>query len=105
MVYFPRYNEKTGESLLKRDTTLRFVMNGAVSPVLNNRELRFTWDVKAEDASKSISGGAADRLEVDRLIRRMEKLTAEKVELETQLSAKNNEIDEISSRIEELQNK
>jgi hypothetical protein len=105
MVYFPRYNEKTGASLLSRNTTLRLVVKGAVSPVLNNRELRFIWDVQAEDTAGSISGTAADRLEVDRLIRRMERLSAEKSELESQLEAKNSEIEEVNARIEELQNR
>ncbi|MDR1916575.1 MAG: hypothetical protein LBQ58_08385 [Synergistaceae bacterium] len=105
MLYFPRYNEKTGEPLLKRDTTLRLVFNGAISPVLGNREIRFTWDVKAENAEGAMSGTAADRLEVDRLLRRMEKLAAEKADLQSQLDAKNKEIDSIAARIEELQKK
>jgi hypothetical protein len=105
IVYFPRYNEKTGAPLLNRNTTLRLVVKGAVSPVLNNKELRFIWDVRAEDAAGSVSGTAADRLEVDRLIRRMEKLNAEKTELESQLEAKNKELEEVGARIDELQNK
>ncbi|MDR1133707.1 MAG: hypothetical protein LBL05_06055 [Synergistaceae bacterium] len=105
MVFFPRYDEKTGKPLLNRKMSLRLVVNGAVSPVVNNRELRFIWDVEAEEASSSISGTAADRLEVDRLLRRMEMLTAEKAALESQLAAKNEEIKEVNARIEELQNR
>jgi hypothetical protein len=105
MIYFPRYNEKTGAPLLDRSTTLRLVVNGAVSPVLNNRELRFIWDVQAQDTSGMVAGSAADRLEVDRLLRRMERLSAEKTDLETQLEAKNREIAEINDRIDELQNR
>jgi hypothetical protein len=103
MVFFPRYDEKTGKPLLNRKMSLRLVVNGAVSPVVNNRELRFTWDVEAEDAPSAISGTAADRLEVDRLLRRMEKLTAEKADLEAQLEAKNEEIKEVNARIGDLQ--
>ncbi|MDR1137693.1 MAG: hypothetical protein LBK91_05155 [Synergistaceae bacterium] len=105
IVYFPRYNEKTGAPLLNRSTTLRLVVKGAVSPVLNNKELRFIWDVQAEDTAGAISGTAADRLEVDRLIRRMEMLSAEKSDLESQLEAKSREIEEVNARIEELQGK
>ena len=105
MVFFPRYAEKTGKPLLNRKMSLRLVVNGAVSPVVSNRELRFTWDVEAEEAPSAISGTAADRLEVDRLLRRMEKLTAEKADLESQLDAKNEEIKEVNARIEELQNR
>jgi hypothetical protein len=103
MVFFPRYNDKTGAPLLAKDVTLRLVVNGAVSPVLENKEIRFVWDVKAENIADSIPGTAADRLEVDRLLRRMELLTAERRELESALEAKNREIDEISARIDELQ--
>ncbi|MDR0764507.1 MAG: hypothetical protein LBE65_02820 [Synergistaceae bacterium] len=105
MVFFPRYDEKTGKPLLNRKMSLRLVVNGAVSPVINNRELRFTWDVEAEDATSTISGTAADRLEIDRLLRRMEKLTAEKTDLESRLTAKNEEIKEVNERIEELRNR
>jgi hypothetical protein len=105
MVFFPRYDEKTGNPLLNRKMSLRLVVKGAISPVVNNRELRFIWDVEAEDTPSAISGTAADRLEVDRLLRRMEKLTAEKADLESQLEAKNEEIKEINARIEELQNR
>ena len=103
MVYFPRFDEKTGESLLKKDTQIRFIMNGAASPVLMNREIRFTWDVKAE--SSTMAGTAADRMEVDRLLRRVERLSAERVELESQLEAKKREIKEVTDRIDELQKK
>jgi hypothetical protein len=105
MIYFPRFDEKTGKPLLNRKMSLRLVVNGAVSPVLNNRELRFTWDVQAEDTTGAVSGTAADRLEVDRLLRRMEKLNSEKANLESQLGAKNKEIEEVNARIEELQNR
>jgi hypothetical protein len=105
MVFFPRYDEKTGKPLLNRKMSLRLVVNGAVSPVISNRELRFTWDVEAEEAPSAISGTAADRLEVDRLLRRMEKLIAEKAVLESQLETKNEEIKEVNARIEELQNR
>jgi hypothetical protein len=105
MVFFPRYDEKTGKPLLNRKMSLRLVVNGAISPIVSNRELRFIWDVEAEDAPSAIAGTAADRLEVDRLLRRMEKLTSEKADLEAQLEAKNEEIKEVNARIEELQNR
>lgn len=103
MVFFPRYDEKTGKPLLEKDVAVRFIMKSAASPILGNKELRFQWDVKAE--SSAMVGTAADRMEVDRLLRRVEKLSAERSELETQLEAKNREIAEITARIEELQKK
>lgn len=101
MVFFPRFDEKTGRPLLNKDISLRFIMLGSASPVLGSKEIRFIWDVKAED--DVMAGTAADRVEVDRLIRRIEKLAKEKSDLEEQLETKNREILEVNSRIEELQ--
>ena len=103
MIYFPRYDEKTGDLLFKKDVSLRFVMVGAASPVLDGKEVRLAWDVKAGNLDAPTIVAAADRIEIDRLLRRIEKLASEKSDLETQLDAKNREIDEVNSRIEELQ--
>lgn len=105
LVFFPRYDEKTGESFFKKDVTLRFVMSGAASPVSDGKDIRFTWDVKGREDDASMSGTAADRIEVDRLLRRVEKLAKEKSDLESQLAAKNRELEEVNARIEELQKK
>jgi hypothetical protein len=105
MVYFPRFDAKTGAPLINKSMSLRLVVNGAVSPVLESKEIRFTWDVQAQDTAGAVSGSASDRLEVDRLIKRLEKLNAESAELESQLGAKKREIEEVNARIEELQGK
>ena len=105
MVYFPRFNEKTGKPLIDRNMSLRLVLKGAVSPVVTASELRFTWDVQAQDTAGTVSGSASDRLEVDRLIRRLERLNAERAALESELDAKKREIAEVNARIEELQGK
>ena len=105
MVFFPRFNEKTGEPLINKSMSLRLVIKGAVSPVVRASEIRFTWDVQAQDTAGSVAGSAADRLEVDRLIRRLERLNAERAALESELDAKKREIAEINARIEELQSK
>lgn len=106
LVFFPRFDEKTGEALLKKDVTLRLIMKSAVSPVLDTKEVRFVWDVKAENvAADTFTGTAADRIEVDRLLKRVEKLSKEKADLEAQLGAKNRELEDVTTRIEELQKK
>lgn len=103
LVFFPRFDEKTGKSLFDKDMTLRLVLVGAASPVLSNRDIRMTWDIKAEN--NVIIGNAADRLEIDRLLRRVEKLSSEKNSLEAQLAEKSAEISEIMKRINKLQGK
>jgi hypothetical protein len=102
VVYFPKYDEKTGAPILNKSTTLRLVMVAGASPVLDTREVRLNWDVKPENFESSTTGTAAARLEIDRLLKRMEKLTGERAEMETQLGEKNREIDEINARIDEL---
>lgn len=102
IVYFPRYDEKTGASVFNKDTTLRFVMVSGASPVLESKEVRLNWDVKAENVGVPTTGTAAGRMEIDRLLRRIEKLTGERTELEKQLESKKSEIDEINARIDEL---
>lgn len=102
MVFFPRYDEKTGKPLLSKAMTLRLNMKSAVSPVLDSKTVRILWDVKPETGT-ALAGTATDRIEVDRLIKRVEKLTQEKRDLESQLDAKNKELNEVNARIEELQ--
>ncbi|MDR1019905.1 MAG: hypothetical protein LBL73_04020 [Synergistaceae bacterium] len=102
VVYFPRYDEKTGAPILGKSTTLRLVMVSGASPVLGSKEVRINWDVKPENFDTDTTGTAAARLEIDRLLKRMEKITGERAELESQLGEKNSEIDEINARIDEL---
>ena len=63
----------------------------------------FIWDITRDDPSVLYRGRAADMLELDRLMRRMEKLTNDRRDLENQLRSANNELDTINERIEELQ--
>ena len=44
-----------------------------------------------------------DRLELDRLIKRMEKLNQERQELQTKIDAIDRELGEVRSRVDELQ--
>ena len=44
-----------------------------------------------------------DRLELDRLIKRMEKLNQERQELQTKMDAIDRELGEVRSRVDELQ--
>lgn len=102
MVFFPRYDEKTGNPLISKSMTIRLSMKPAVSPILDSKSVRLLWDVRPE-AGEQFAGAVSDRIEVDRLIKRVEKLAQEKRDLETQLDAKNKELAEVNARIEELQ--
>ena len=105
MIYFPRYDEKTGKPLLDGAKTVKFTLRSVVLPLVQDRgDLDFLWDVAGDDM-KQIVGTGADRIELDRLIRRVEKLMEEKKKIEDDLANKNKELQEVNARIEEIQNR
>lgn len=103
LVFFPRYDQK-GKPYLEGVKSIRFAMAGAVSNLtMGITTIDFIWDVSRDNPEALYKGRAAARLELDRLIKRIEKLTAEKRELEGKLSELNAELDTITHRVEELQ--
>jgi hypothetical protein len=104
MIWFPRYDAKTGKSLLEGVKDLRLLISGSISQATTRAgDVRFVWDITGDDPSVLNTGKAASRLEVDRLIKRVEKLTAERTTLRTQLDVVEKELDEIDRRVDELQ--
>lgn len=103
MVFFPRYNEK-GKSYLEGVKSVRLAMKGGISSLtLHMPSVDFIWDVARDNPEALYRGRAASRLELDRLIKRIEKLSAEKKELEGRLDVLNSELYDINQRVEELQ--
>ena len=105
LVYFPRYDEKTGKDLLKGVKTAKLEFNSGVSTTLEGKTVTFLWDIANDDPSKLYSGKAADRFETDRLIKRLDKLRKDKAGLEAQMKTVNDEIGTIQSRLDELSKK
>ena len=102
LVFFPRYDEK-GNSLIEGVKSVKLSLRGIISPVTTRfSTIDFIWDVYKDDPSRLWSGDAAAKLEIDRLIKRVEKLQVQKAELEAQLSEVNGELAQINARIEEL---
>ena len=102
LVYFPRYDEKTGKDLLKGIKSVRLVLSPTVSPVTEGRRTEFMWDVYNDDPSKLYQGKTAVRFETDRLLKRLEKLRKDKAEHEKQLQGINDEIATVQTRLDEL---
>ena len=103
LVFFPRYNEK-GKPYLENAKTIRFSLSNAISSTTMDRSsVDFFWDVHRDNPDDLYSGKAASRLELDRLIKRIEKLNAEKRDLENKLNELNNELSSVNKRVEELQ--
>ncbi|MBR0185103.1 MAG: hypothetical protein IJQ24_03655 [Synergistaceae bacterium] len=103
MVYFPRYDEKTGKEILAGAKDVRVIFDSSISHALSGRgDVIWVWDL-AKDRGKIAGGRAADRLEADRLIKRSSKIDDERAELQKKLDELNREYKEINSRIDELQ--
>ncbi|QVL36823.1 hypothetical protein [Aminirod propionatiphilus] len=102
-VYFPRYDDK-GKDMLEGVNTLRLELDGGAIPAADGRrKITFVWDIYKDDPQALYQGKAMARLELDRLLKRVEKLSGEKGELQAKLAEIEQEIREISARIEELQ--
>lgn len=102
MVFFPRYDQKTNKDLLQGVKSVRLLINGGISPITDGKKIDFIWDVDKDNPQRLFQGKAADKLEMDRLIKRLETLSREKRQLEDRLSAVNAEIDSVNKRMDEL---
>ncbi|MBQ4429921.1 MAG: hypothetical protein II877_00350, partial [Synergistaceae bacterium] len=103
MVFFPRYDPKTGKEVLDGARDVRLVFDSAVSMAMASRgDPTWVWDLN-KDRAKIGGGKAANRLEVDRLLKRNQKLNADREALRKQLEALDKEAAEVNSRIDELQ--
>ena len=106
LVYFPRFDEKTGKDLLKGVKSVSLEFAHTISPNLTKGvTTKFYWDVADDNPQKLYQGKAAERFESDRLIKRLEKLRKDKTTLESQLKAVDDEIGTIQTRLDELAKK
>jgi hypothetical protein len=104
MIWFSRFDEKTGRDLIEKEREVRMAILGHFSAAISGKgDLIYIWDIIKDDPSVLYKGTAADRLELDRLLKRMEKLANDRKELDMQLRKVNEEFELISTRIEELQ--
>ncbi len=103
LVFFPRYDPKTGKEVLEGARDVRLIFDSAVSIAMSARgDVTWVWDL-TKDRGRIGGGKAANRLEVDRLLKRSQKLNADREALRKQLEALDQESEQINSRIDELQ--
>lgn len=103
LVHFARYDAETGRDLLEGVKSIKLVLEGSVSPITMGKKIRFVWDVAKDDPGKLFSGAATARLEMERLLKRLERLSAKEKELQLELDKVRQERLEIEARVEELQ--
>ena len=103
MVFFPRYDPKTGKEILDGARDVRLIFDSSISIAMAPRgDVTWVWDL-TKDRPKIGGGKAANRLEVDRLLKRNEKINADREALRKQLEELDKESGQISDRIDELQ--
>jgi hypothetical protein len=102
LVYFRRFDEKSGKDILKGVKSVKINLKTAISPVLDGKEVTFIFDVANDDPAKLYQGKSAARFETDRLLKRLEKLRKDKAEHEKQLQGINEEISTVQKRLDEL---
>ncbi|MDR1378208.1 MAG: hypothetical protein LBJ36_04075 [Synergistaceae bacterium] len=104
MIWFPRYDEKTGQSLLEGIKELRLLISGSISQATTKTgDVRFVWDITGDDPSILNSGTATNRLELDRLIKRLDKLKTDRSGLQEQINVIDKELNDVDRRVDELQ--
>ena len=103
LVFFPRFDEKSGKDLLKGQKNVTLELKHTINPsVTNGKDTKFIWTVENDDPSKLYQGKSAARFETDRLLKRLEKLRKDKAEHEKQLQGINEEISTVQKRLDEL---
>jgi len=103
MVWFPRY-DANGRSHLENVRDLHLLISGSISHATTRTgDVRFVWDISGDDPSVLGTGSAAARIEMDRLIRRVEILRGEQNTAQERVTTLDAELAEINARIDELQ--
>lgn len=104
LIYFSRFDPKTGKNILDGKNRVTIELSPGISPLIasRGRQARFFWDIKNDDPSKLYAGQTAARLETDRLLKRLENLRKDESDEEAKLNSIRDEIATIQSRLDEL---
>lgn len=104
LVYFPKFDEKTGKDLLAGASTVKVGFRGSVTPLYSGPGfIDFAFTPGKDNPDAFFSETTKKRMEIDRLLKRLQKLASEKAELEQKLGAVNAELETLHQRMDELQ--
>ncbi len=105
LVFFPRYDEKTGKPLIpEKGGTVQLEFNSFMSPILKSN-INLMWSLGNQNINRLYQGKTAARLESDRMLERLEKLRKEKEAIDAKAGTMQQEIDTIQKRLDDLQKK
>lgn len=106
MVFFPRRDEKTGKEIITPATkTLTLIISKEISPLTNERgfDFVFRWDNPYEKISLEEYTTGEAKIELERLLKRVELLEEKKKDLLKQIQEIEKELEGIRARITELE--
>lgn len=103
LVFFRRFDEKTGKDLLKGVKAATLILRGTINPTLTNgNDTKFMWEIADDNPSKLYQGKSAARFETDRLLKRLDSLKKNEADLQKQLKSIEDEKGTIEKRLDEL---
>ena len=103
LLFFRRYDEKTGKDLLKGIKQVTLELKPTINPsITNGNTTKFLWDIAKDNPEKLFAGETAAKMETDRLLKRLEKLRKNKADEQAKLKAITDEETTIQHRLDEL---
>lgn len=104
LIFFPRFDAKTGKDLLKSAKTIALEMSSFMSPIAKN-DIKLIWTITGDDPMSLYKGKTADKLETDRLLLRLEKLKKDKADQDAKSKTVDDEMSTIQKRLDDLSKK
>ncbi len=102
LIYFPRYDQKTGKALLEGVKDIYFTIKPSISSVMDGKQAQFIWNVAKDNPDKLFKGKTGARMELDRLMKRLELLRKDRSAEEQKIKAIDTEISSIQKRVDQL---
>ena len=102
LIYFPRYDSKTGKALLDGVKEIYFTIKPSISSVMDGKQAQFIWNVAKDNPDKLFRGKTGARMELDRLMKRLELLRKDRTTEEQKIKAIDTEITSIQKRVDQL---
>jgi len=104
LIFFPRFDSKTGKDLLKGIKTISLEMPSFISPIARG-DIKLMWTITGDDPMSLYKGKTADKLEQDRLLLRLEKLKKDKADQDAKAKTVDDEMSTIQKRLDDLSKK